>query len=145
MLAHSLREQPGVKRQRLYPIVDDRQRLAGVVTRADLQRLVDASPADARAHLEAITHTAPVVAYPDESLRLVVYRMAETGLTRLPVVSRAGSKELIGMIGLTDLLKARGMNLDAEQRRERVLRVNIARPFGRRPEASASAADAPPR
>ncbi len=29
--------------------------------------------------------TKPVVAYPDEPLRAVVYRMAETGFTRLPV------------------------------------------------------------
>jgi CBS domain-containing protein len=28
----------------------------------------------------------PVVAYPDEPMRVVVYRMAETGLTRVPVI-----------------------------------------------------------
>lgn len=33
------------------------------------------------------------------------------------------------MIGLTDLLKARTVNLEAERRRERVLKVQIA-PFG---------------
>ena len=34
------------------------------------------------------------------------------------------------MIALTDLLKARALNLDAEQRRERVLGAHIALPFG---------------
>ena len=34
------------------------------------------------------------------------------------------------MIGLTDLLKARALNLDAERRRERVLGAHITLPFG---------------
>jgi chloride channel protein, CIC family len=49
--------------------------------------------------------------------------MAETGLTRLPVVQRNDSSKLVGMISLDDLLKARVRNLDAERRRERVLTV----------------------
>ena len=58
---------------------------------------------------------------------MIVYRMAETGLTRFPVVDR--DRRLVGMIALTDLLKARALNLDAEQRRERVLGTRIALPF----------------
>ena len=38
-------------------------------------------------------------------------------------------RRLVGMIALTDLLKARALNLDAEQRRERVLGAHIALPF----------------
>jgi len=46
--------------------------------------------------------------------------------------SSSGSvpQRLIGMIALTDLLKARTLNLDAEQRRERVLGAHIQLPFG---------------
>jgi chloride channel protein, CIC family len=77
------------------------------------------------AQLASIVRRAPAIAYPDESLRVVVYRMAESGLTRFPVVER-GTRRLIGMIGLTDLLKARTVNLEAERRRERVLKVQIA-------------------
>jgi CBS domain-containing protein len=55
--------------------------------------------------------------------------MAETGLTRFPVVAR-DERRLIGMIALTDLLKARNLNLDAERRRERVLGTRITLPFG---------------
>ena len=39
------------------------------------------------AFVSTITRT-PTVAYPDEPLRVVVYRMAGTGLTRFPVVER---------------------------------------------------------
>jgi CBS domain-containing protein len=55
---------------------------------------------------------------------MIVYRMAETGLTRFPVVDREHGK-LVGLIALTDLLKARALNLDAEQRRERVLGARL--------------------
>ena len=76
----------------------------------------------------------PAVAYPDESLRMIVYRMAQTGLTRFPVIDR--QRRLVGMIGLQDLLKGRALTLEAEQRRERVLGTRIAVLFGRRGAAT---------
>ena len=54
--------------------------------------------------------------------------MAETGLTRFPVVDRA-DRRLVGMVALTDLLTARALNLDAERRREGVFGARIAFPF----------------
>ena len=71
----------------------------------------------------------PVVAYPDEPLRAVVYRMAETGKTRLPVVDPHDSSKLLGMISLNDLLQARTRNLEEERLRERVLRLRL--PLGK--------------
>ena len=67
----------------------------------------------------------PVVAFPDEPLRLVVNRMAATGLTRFPVVNPNSGNELMGLISLQDLLKAREFSLEQEFRRERVLRLRI--------------------
>jgi H+/Cl- antiporter ClcA len=57
--------------------------------------------------------------FPDDPLRVVVYRMAETGLTRLLVVA-AG--KLTGVITLKDLLRARARHLEEERNRARVLR-----------------------
>jgi CIC family chloride channel protein len=51
--------------------------------------------------------------------------MAETALTRFPVVMRGPESRLLGMIALEDLLKARVLNLEAERRRERHLRVRF--------------------
>ena len=122
----TLREQmhgphPG-RDQRLYPLVSGDGHLVGVVTRQDLQEALQASAGDVQLHtLAHIVRAHPVVAYPDEPLRVVVYRMAETGLTRLPVVSRAALHQPVGMITLTDLLQARTRILEAEQRRERIL------------------------
>jgi CBS domain containing-hemolysin-like protein len=60
-----------------------------------------------------------MVAYMDEPLSAVVYRMAKTGLTRFPVVER-GDQKFVGMVSLSDLLQGRKRTLDAEHRRERV-------------------------
>jgi CBS domain-containing protein len=69
----------------------------------------------------------PVVAGVDEPLRAVVFRMADTGFTRLPVVENG---RLAGMVSLSDLLMARVRNLHEERTRERVLRLRM--PFGSR-------------
>lgn len=69
--------------------------------------------------------THPIVAYPDEPMRAVVYRMAETGFTRFPVVERNDPDKLVGMVSLNDMLKARARNLEEERHRERVLHLRL--------------------
>jgi H+/Cl- antiporter ClcA len=66
----------------------------------------------------------PSVAYADEPLRMIVYRMADTGVTRFPVLDRHLGV-VVGAIDLGDLLKARALNLDAERRRERMLNLRF--------------------
>jgi CIC family chloride channel protein len=113
--------------QYLYPVVGRNHELRGVITRSDSQKwMADAEPAGTTlvTTLEELAAD-PVVAYPDEPLRVVVYRMAETGLTRFPVVERGPERKLVGMIGLRDLLSARTRNLAEERDRERVLRVRL--------------------
>jgi CIC family chloride channel protein len=127
-LVHSLRDDRR-HRQRLYPVVDGDGRLSGVVTSSDLQAYLQAHPAaeDERKVAELVRPN-PVMAYPDEPLRVVVNRMAETGITRLPVVDRSDPGKLVGMISLKDLLKARTRNLEDERRRERVLTMRFFSP-----------------
>ena len=64
----------------------------------------------------------PTIAYADEPLRMLVYRMAERGVTRLPVVER-GTEKFLGLVSLEDLLKARSRHLEEERRREQVLNL----------------------
>ncbi len=144
--------------QRLYPIVDDEEHLTGVATLKDLKQYLhegDASSpvviaaaqqgngtyhSDSASRVSEETQkmplhyirTQPVVAYPDEPLRAVINRMAETGYTRLPVVERNNSQKLAGMISLHDLLIARGRSLEEEHRRERVLRLRLLFPLRRK-------------
>jgi len=125
-IAQLVRNSTGRRRQRLYPVVGPDRELVGIVTRSGLQQALAEPPADEwNPAIESIANLKPVVAYPDETLRTVVYRMAETGLTRLPVVERGEKRRLVGLVGLPDLLKARTRNLDEERRRERVLQMRI--------------------
>jgi chloride channel protein, CIC family len=119
-LREALTSTSGRRAQRLYPVIDGDRHLVAVVTRTELRHIVDAGSATRLGELLEASTRRPAVAHPDEPLRAVVYRMASTGLTRFPVIDRNGG-QLIGMIGLTDLLSARAKNLEAEQRRERVL------------------------
>jgi H+/Cl- antiporter ClcA len=113
-------------RQRLYPVVDRDQHLIGVATHHQIQSLL--RDGDGRSFSELILHN-PVLAYPDEPLRVVVSRMAKTGLTRFPVVDRSDASKLLGVISLGDMLKARSLSLEAENRRERVLRLRLIFPL----------------
>jgi CBS domain-containing protein len=122
------------RRQRLYPVVDGQNGLAGVLTEGDINRLEKVvARREKPPRLAEVARRDPVVAYPDEPLRAVVYRMAETGLTRFPVIERDSGK-VLGVVSLKDLLIARTRILEAEHRRERVLhpRLFFPRPPRRR-------------
>jgi CIC family chloride channel protein len=126
---HALNHKAG-RGQRMYPVIDNGHNLAGVVTRSDLQRFMLSAKdmkgvTPERVRLSDMVAHEPVVAYPDEPLRFVVNRMAATGLTGFPVLKRGAGRELIGIVGLRDLLKARELSLEEEHSRERVLRLRL--------------------
>jgi chloride channel protein, CIC family len=123
-LRQALIRQPVGRGQHLFPVVDAENHVTGVITRRDLRELMDSQ--NPRTSLGKVLRE-PVVAYPDEPLRAVVMRMAETGYTRLPVIQTGGT--LAGMVSLHDLLLARIRNLHEERRRERVLQLRL--PFRR--------------
>ena len=106
--------------QHLYPVIEAGRRLSGVITRKDLA-----------AHLGELTRMSdlarpnPIMAFADETLSTLVYRMAETGYTRMPVVDSNEERMLVGMISLDDLLHARARNLSEERTRERVLQIRL--------------------
>jgi CIC family chloride channel protein len=64
------------------------------------------------------------VVYPNQPLRAVVHRMAETGLTRLSIVEQTTG----GLVFLNDLLKPRARDLEEERRRERALKLGFLLP-----------------
>lgn len=131
-LAQSLTNAYHQQGQHLYPVLDTQQHLIGVLTRNDLQRFLQEGhhPGQDSHVLAQLVKPDPVVCYLDEPLRIVVYRMAETNLTRFPVVERNRPSKLVGMVSLTDLLKARVRNLQEERSRERVLRLRMLFPRG---------------
>lgn len=135
-LAATLHGERGSRSQTLYPVVDADGGLVGVVTRADIDALRGSEQP-----LGEVARHDPVVAYPDEPLRAVAERMAETGLTRLPVVEpfeepdgHAGRARLVSVISLNALLHARARQVFEETERERPLRIRTLVPASiRRP------------
>jgi CIC family chloride channel protein len=67
-------------------------------------------------------HRHTTTAFADDTLKVVVYRMASTGLTHLPVLERT-TGDVVGVITLADLLHGRRLTLEAEHRRERVFTI----------------------
>jgi len=122
------------QKQRLLPVVNADGTLAGVLTRKDIRDRIDQEgDAALRRNLREVARTNTSDVYSDEPLRVVVYRMAETGFTRMPVVDRASGK-FLGLISLDDLLKARARHLEEERRRERTLKLRFFLPGGRMAE-----------
>jgi H+/Cl- antiporter ClcA len=73
----------------------------------------------------------PVVALASETCRTVATRLAAHGLERLPVVSAEGSRQLVGLVSRSDLIKATA-TLHADEHERRVLRrTPLAGLFGR--------------
>src|SRR5207302_645700 len=113
-LARAPRADNDHKRQSLYPVVDENRRLLGVITRDNFHRM-QSDGAQGEVSLSELAQRNPVVAYDDEPLRVVVNRMAETGLTRFPVVEQGDTHKLVGMVSLSDLLRARTRSLEEER------------------------------
>ena len=107
--------------QRLLPIVDAQERLAGVITSEDMRKWKDEGTGEIlRRTLGELARANPSSVNSDEILRVTVHRMAESGLTRMPVMDRESGK-LQGMITLEAVLKARARHLEDERRREQTL------------------------
>jgi H+/Cl- antiporter ClcA/predicted transcriptional regulator len=114
--------------QRLLPVVSTEGQLVGVVTRGDLsERMEQNGDAALKCPIRDLVRTGAVEAYPDEPLRVVVYRMVEKSCTRMPVVDRA-TRRFLGLVSLNDLLKARSRHLEEESRRERSLKFKFFPP-----------------
>lgn len=112
--------------QALYPVVDEDDKLVGVIARHRLVELQAAvHPSDRT--IADICEREFTVAFPGEPLRYIMERMASTGLTRMPVVDPANRNRLVGLITLTDLLRARQRSLDEERVRERVITLRSPR------------------
>jgi CIC family chloride channel protein len=123
--------------QRLYPVLDDQDRLAGVVTR---QALVGApSPTG---HVDDLMIRDVVVVHADDTLRTVASRFAQHAITSAPVVARDDPHRLVGLVTVDHLLEGRLRDLAEEHHRERPLRPLRGR-TSRRPRAGTSAGNTP--
>jgi CIC family chloride channel protein len=122
--------------QRLFPLLDADGRLVSILTRT--QMITAAKQADLNQPLAKDGNLSPKTVAPTDTLRRVAGMMADSKLTRYPVLDESG--KFVGMITIDDLLLARSDERRRESNRTRVLRLRW--PFGRDSETIGSTAEA---
>lgn len=108
---------PAVSKHKGLFIVDDSGKLAGIITRADMLRSIEADPLGDMTVIEAGS-TNLVVTYSDEVLHEAAGRMLRAKVGRLPVVRRELPNEVVGYLGRSEIMAARMRRLDEEFVRE---------------------------
>ena len=111
------RHDPAVCRHQGMFVVDSNGKLAGVITRGDVMRALNADPSGAATVLDAGTREV-VVTYPDETLHDASAKMLRNNIGRLPVADRKDHRRVIGYLGRPGIIAARLRRLDEEHVRE---------------------------
>ena len=108
---------PVLVRHHAWLLVDASGVLAGILTRGDLLRGLQAGNGERRTVLEFGTRDLEVT-YPDELLQTAVEKMAARRVGRLPVVRRDEPGKIEGYLGRTGLIEAWVQRLHEEEVRE---------------------------
>ena len=99
-------------------IVDDQNRLVGIITRGDIVRALRQKQKEEMTVVEAGS-TNLVVAFPDEPLYAALTKMLDRDVGRLPVVERPEPKPRVGYLGRAAILSARMKTHEEENLRQR--------------------------
>ncbi len=113
LAARIARHDPALAPHNAYPLLDAEGRLAGIITRGDLFRALEAGVDEGTTLLQAGNRHL-VVAYPSESLHEAAGKMLNRGVGRLPVVSEEDPQKLVGYLDRVPILEARQRRLTEE-------------------------------
>jgi CIC family chloride channel protein len=111
------RHDPEFTRHQAFPILDENGMLAGMITRGDVLRALEATREPTMVVQEAGSKSL-LVAYPDEFLSTALHRLLRNNIGRLPVVSREEPRKLVGYLGRADILSARLRRVEEESVRD---------------------------
>ncbi|MGC4070170.1 MAG: chloride channel protein [Polyangiaceae bacterium] len=101
-------------RHHAFPVLGEEGGLLGVVTRHEvLER-----EASAQAEVRQLLKRPPAVAFDNSSLREAADLMVKEDVGRLPVVTRAQPRQVVGILTRSDLLSAHARRLDENNRRD---------------------------
>jgi chloride channel protein, CIC family len=106
-------EQMGSSHLRIWPVVDN-GRLVGIVSRESLENAVAEDTATEKRGGRLLVNLVKTVNVPhvftDQPLYMALERMSKFHLDLLPVVHRADTHSLLGVVTLQDLLEAYGVD-----------------------------------
>jgi CIC family chloride channel protein len=99
-------------------IMDDKNRLTGIITRGDIVRALRQKQKEEMTVAEAGS-TDLVVAFPEEPLYAALTKMLDRDIGRLPVVERNNPTRVVGYLGRAAILSARMKPHEEETVRQR--------------------------
>ena len=100
-----------------FPVLEDNNKLWGIVTLQDMHRAQSAEDFSSRGLKVAdFAVEDPITVFPDEPIWVAIQKMSPRDLARLPVVSRDGSGQLVGLISRSDILRAYDVGVVRKQR-----------------------------
>jgi chloride channel protein, CIC family len=88
-----------------YPVVDSQQRFLGLVTETRIRRSL---AEDGKLSMGQLADQMPSLS-PESPLISAVMRMNEMKIRQMPVVERTGQKQLVGLLSLTDIVRAQAL------------------------------------
>jgi len=105
-----------------FPVVNKDGSLFGIVSLEDYRRATNSEQSSLDQLLIRDIATRDIVSvYPDESVGTALRRMAPRDISRLPVVSRANPRHLVGVVRRNDIVRAYDVGaLRREEARQRV-------------------------
>jgi len=98
-------------------IVDESNRLIGIITRGDVVRGLERERSSLLTVIEAGSQNL-IVCYPDEILHDAVAKMVRNDIGRLPVVDRSDPHHVLGYLGRANVMTARLRRLEEEHDRQ---------------------------
>jgi arabinose-5-phosphate isomerase len=93
------------ERRGIAVVVDDANRVEGVVTAGDLSRLIERSADVLPVPVRTVMTRNPKIARTGELASAVAYRMEQHGIMAMPVIG--ADERLAGVVHLHDLMRAR--------------------------------------
>jgi H+/Cl- antiporter ClcA len=112
-------------RHKSYPIVDERQRVVGMATRANVLRWMAEGRHDRQTLDDAVSDAALLVGYPDEVVAALVRRMIAAEVGRVPVIDHA-TRRLVGLVARKDLMRVRANTDRSESERHNYLKSKLS-------------------
>ena len=109
---------PSLNRRQGTLIVDEQNRLVGIITRGDIVRALRLGQSEEMTVAEAGS-TDLTVAFPDEPLHAALSKMLNRDVGRLPVVERNNRTKVAGYLGRAAILSARMKLHDEENVRQK--------------------------
>ncbi|MDE2234975.1 MAG: chloride channel protein [Gammaproteobacteria bacterium] len=109
--------------QRLYPVLDDDDRLVGIVTQRNLLGAMLKRNLPPGSKIGQIMGHNIVVGYPDMTLRELANQMAAAKISSMPVVERENPERVLSVIAMDHILEARLRDINEERQAERILKL----------------------